>query len=260
MSEEGVAVCRRAGDAYYTEVALTNAGFTWWLNGDWDRAVAELRPWLADHDATGSVGALWLALAQVELARGESVTPGEVLDSEDVYELCAPIVTRCLIDAASGDVGAAAAAAADAALAVYSGDMLEDIEVHLAPAVELQLRAGDLDMAERLLALMEPLLGGRSRGVTRGEYPRMRGMITAARGGDPEADFRAAEKAHESYGAVFQLARTRLELGRWLSTQGRAEEARPMLAEARAAFERLGAAPSIADVDTLIGVPVTADV
>ena len=142
-------------------------------------------------------------------------------------------------------------------MAAYSGDINE---LHVTPAVELQLRAGELDTAERLLALLEPLLGGRSRGVTRGEYPRMRGMITAARGGASRGGLPGGQRAHEAYGAPFLLARTRLELGRWLTTQGRAEEARPVLAEARAAFERLGAAPSIADVDTIVGVPVTADV
>lgn len=255
LAEDGVTTSKRVGDAYRIEIVMANACFTWWLNGDWDRVAAELGPWFTDHEPTGSTGFMWLSLALVELARGESVTSVDVLDPEDPGERNSTILTRSLIQAASGDVAAAAAAAAEVALAAYSGDMLEDIEVHLAPAVELQLRAGDLDMAERLLALMDPLLGGRSRGITRGEHPRLRGMITAARGGDPEADFRAAEQAHAAYGAVFLLARTRLELGRWLTTRGRAEEARPVLAEARAAFERLGAAPSIADLDTIAGVP-----
>jgi hypothetical protein len=129
--------------------------------------------------------------------------------------------------------------------------MLEDFEVGWAPVVELQLQAGDLDEAEAVLNLATPLMGGRGRALTRAELPRLRGMITAARGGDPEHDLREAERAHAAYGAPFLLARTRHELARWLLTQGRSSEALPLLEQARGTYEQLRAQARLDDLAAL---------
>ena len=56
----------------------------------------------------------------------------------------------------------------------------------------------------------------------------------------------------------FYLATSELERAEWLATQGRVEEAEPLLAEARAIFEQLEAAPWLERterVGTLRGVP-----
>ncbi len=124
-----------------------------------------------------------------------------------------------------------------------------------APAVELQLSAGELDTAEELLRLAVPYVtGGRSRDLSRGVVPRLRGLLALERGEDPEPDLREAEAALAAYGAPYLLARTRLELGRWLQQQGRGDEASGMLSQARETFVTLGAAPSLAEVDALVTV------
>lgn len=129
--------------------------------------------------------------------------------------------------------------------------MMEDFEVVLGPAVELQLRAGDLAAAERLLALADPLLGGLGRALTRAELPRLRGLLAVARGEDPERDLRAAVAAQEAYGAPYLLAQTRYELAHWLVKQGSIEEAIGLLDQARATFSRLGAVPALEKTDAL---------
>jgi class 3 adenylate cyclase len=262
LAAEALAVTRRVGDAYYVEGALVNATFTWWLSGDWDLLLRESSEWIAAHPTTSGTATLMLSAAQVTLARGETIDGRDDLpDSEDHLEQYAKDLVLGLCHDQSGDTAGAAKRIAAAVHACFGdGEVLEDLEVLWAPAVELQLQAGALDEAEKVLALATPRLGGRSRAITRGEYPRLRGMITAARGGDPEADFRAAEQAHEVYGALFLLARTRLELSRWLCGRGRTEEARPLLTQARETFVTLGATPSIADVDALVGVPSVASV
>ena len=45
---------------------------------------------------------------------------------------------------------------------------------------------------------------------------------------------------------MFYLAVTQLEQAEWLAEQGRADEAEPLLAEARETFEQLGATPWLA--------------
>jgi hypothetical protein len=190
---------------------------------------------------------------QIDLARGRQPTTSPLVASENPLDENANVLVRSLESLQAGNQTATAAAVAASTLSAFSAfsDMVEDFEVMLAPAVELQLRAGDLAMAERLLSLANPLLGGRGRAITRAEVPRLRGMLAAARGEDAEADLRTAAAAHEAYGAPYLLAVTRYELARWLTTRGRADEAGPLLDQARATFTRLGAIPALENADAL---------
>ena len=69
--------------------------------------------------------------------------------------------------------------------------------------------------------------------------------LDAARGKHERVDerFRAAAALFREFGLVFHLAVTQLEHGEWLAGQSRADEAEPLLAEARETFERLQATP-----------------
>ncbi|MCW2768137.1 MAG: adenylate/guanylate cyclase, partial [Nocardioides sp.] len=254
LAAEGVEVCRQVGDNYMTELALTNAGFTWFLRGEWDRLLSAMNEQLEGRDPSTTAGPLWMMLYGVLRARGEALPESLLPASEVPYERLANDIVRAQALAATGDI---ATAAADAAVVTRSvvGDagMREDFEMLWSPAVELQLEAGDLETAAELLALAGPL-GGGSRAVTRGMVPRFRGLLALARGEDPEDDLREAERALESYGAPYLLARTRLELARWLTGQDRPDEAAPLLDLARPTFVALRATPSVADVDALAGV------
>ena len=253
LTDESVAVSRQAGDSNMTDFALTNASFTWWLAGEWDRLESELTEWLESRPTSATSAVLRLMLSQVRLARGQSfdAQTEDLPDSEDPWEQLGKDLFLAHVELARHQVPRSAAGAAAAVHHTFdTGEMLEDFEVGWAPAVELQLRAGDVDEAEALLALATPLLGGRSRPLIRGEHARLRGMLEAAKGQDPEVDLREAERVFELYGAPYLLACTRLELGRWLGAQGRGDEAAPLLTKARETFVQLRATPSIEDVDT----------
>jgi class 3 adenylate cyclase/predicted ATPase len=252
LAAEGVEVSRQVGDNYMVELALTNGGFTWLLRGDWDLLVRELTEQLEGRDVTVNSGVLWLTLSWVYQARGEALPGIDLPSSEDPYDQLVNRTAQALARAGSGDLsGAAADAAAAVRACVRDAGMREDFEILWSPAVELQLQAGDLESAAELLELAVPSLGGRSRAITRGVVPRLRGLLAMARGEDPEPDLREAGLALEEYGASYLLARTRLELARWLQGQGRGVEAAPLLAAARETFVALRAAPSIAEVDAL---------
>ena len=153
---------------------------------------------------------------------------------------------------AAGESCAAAEAATTTLHTFADGENVsEDFEMLWAPVVELQLASNELDTAEALLRLADPLLGGRGRPLTHGIVRLLRGRLSLARGQDPGADLQEAEGALEAYGAPYLLARTRLELGRWLHEQGRIDEALPLLALARPVFEELRAVPSLAELDAL---------
>ena len=60
---------------------------------------------------------------------------------------------------------------------------------------------------------------------------------------------RAGVDALDAFGAVGFHAQAQEELGRWLVTQGRAEEARSLLATARATYADIGAAGWLTRLD-----------
>ena len=247
LAAESFDVCRKVGDSYQTETALINASFTWVLRGDWDTLLEFQTEWLDGRPGTSSEAMLHVSRLGVLAARGLPLHIRDDLpDSEDGWEQHGKELALAVLREGRGDlVGAAAQAAASAHRIFGSGEMLEDFEVLWAPVVELQLRAGNVDEAESVLALAAPLLGGRSRPITRAEHARLSGMIAAARGQDPEEDLRAAETAHVAYGAPFLLARTRHELAAWLVSQGRGSEAAPLIEQARATYTQLRAAPHL---------------
>ena len=165
---------RRIGDSLNTEIALVNASFTWLLRGDWDMLFAELDEWLDGRPVTSTEAMLHVSRFAALAARGRGTRGHETTTRTQRTRGSSTARSSpwrwCRAD--EGDVtGAATAAAASAHRTYGSGEMLEDFELGWAPVVELQLRAGDLDEAESVLVLATPLLGGRSRAITRGGVP-----------------------------------------------------------------------------------------
>ena len=154
-----------------------NASFIRWLAGDWDLLVSELTEWLDGREATANEATLIVMVTQVRRARGESMPARDGQpDSDDPWEQHGKDLLDALRLELSGDVTAGARNAAASAQRMFGeAEMFEDFEVLWAPVVELQLRAGDLDAAERVLAMAGPLLGGRSRALTRAEHARLPG-------------------------------------------------------------------------------------
>ena len=260
LTGEIVDVNRQLGDLAALEIAMINTCIVWWLSGEWPRVLEETHAWV-DIEPSAAASPLWLLRALVRLARGEVLEEVDLPGSEEPYFQHSAQVVRALTLDSAGDARGAATMVADSCRRTFAaGSLAEDFEILWAPSVELQLQVGDLDTAAELLALADELGRTREFALTRGVVPRLRGLLSLARGEDPEADLREAEAAFAAYGAPYLLARTRLELAGWLTTQGRSNEASPLLAQARATFVDLGAAPSVAEVDALspVGEPVRA--
>ena len=251
LAVEAVEVARQVGDTYLTDFALANACSTWVLSGHWDRLIDQTSDWIEGSEEAVMAGPQWLARAQVQLARGQQVTAPEMLTSEDPFQqYCADLLEGLRL-VGRGEVAEGAAHVAPRALEQFRLDGVEDFEVMWGPTVDLLLRAGDLDSVGELVDLAVPRLTANASPLTRGVVPRFRGLLALARGEDPESHLREAEAALTPYAAPYLLARTRLELGRWLHQQGRTDEAAPLLALARPVFEQLGAEPSLAELDDL---------
>ncbi len=253
LADELITVRQHLGSRYRASVALANACWAWQLSGDWDRLTAETSAFLEDEEFSSVDTAVWLPRALAVVARGEAVELQDWPSSEDPSFQHFGELAQALSLAQQGDAAAAAECAADSARRAHAAEgVVEDLHAVWTIPVELQLAAGDVEAAEELFRLASPLVSDLPPALTRGQLPRLRGMVAAARGENPEADLREAEAALAAYAAPYLVARTRLELGRWLHGQGRPQESTPLLAQARETFVELRAAPSIAEVDDVL--------
>ena len=116
------------------------------------------------------------------------------------------------------------------------------------PATRVAIAIGDVDLADALLAGLD----GTSRAAVLGRRWST-AMIAEARGEHERAtpDYLAAAAEWKALDAPFECASAYLGAARCLVALGRPAEAGAPLADARSAFERLGAAPSLALVDAL---------
>src|SRR6185436_7235939 len=105
----------------------------------------------------------------------------------------------------------------------------------LAEAVAAALELGDLESAERLLALCDDLTRVERTFIVEAQLARLRGLLAARRGQSGQAgqNLKAASARFRELGLPFWLAVSLLELGEVLLAAGRGEEAAPPLAEAR---------------------------
>jgi hypothetical protein len=112
-------------------------------------------------------------------------------------------------------------------------------------ALDAALELGRLEKVEELLGRIGAMRPGELSAFLDGHRFRFRARLVAAQGRDREVEpaFKAVERLFRGYGLVFWLAVTQAEHGEWLVGEGRAEEAEPLLAEARETFDRLGAKP-----------------
>lgn len=121
-------------------------------------------------------------------------------------------------------------------------------------AVGAALALGRLDDAHELIALLADRPRGLLPPLLRAELSRAQALFAAARGEQDgvEENLRAAIDGLAALGYPYWLARAQSDLAAWLIEHGRSEEAAPMLNEAVATFEDLGAEPALARVRELI--------
>jgi len=112
-------------------------------------------------------------------------------------------------------------------------------------ALEAALELGDEATIDELLGLIESLPPGRTSPLLRATGSRYAARRAALHSDatTPQAGFAAAEELYRGIPAPLELAATQVEHSEWLAAVGRADEAEPLLAEAEAIYERMGATP-----------------
>ncbi|MBI4259677.1 MAG: AAA family ATPase [Actinobacteria bacterium] len=123
----------------------------------------------------------------------------------------------------------------------------------LVEGMDAALALRDAAKAEEILSIVERLRPGELTPYLRGHGARFAARIAAARGQDDavESGFRVATETFREGSFLFSMAEVLLEHAEWLAGRGRADQAGPLLHEAREIFERLGARPYLDRLDAL---------
>ncbi len=163
-----------------------------------------------------------------------------------------PLPGAALLDRCNGQVARAAATLA-AALANEPWDALARARL-LPTEVQLALEIGDLGRARAAAAELAELAEIYPSKAMAAAAATAAGSLSLAEGdvGGAVAAFRNARHAWTDAGAPYEAARTRVMLARALAAGGRFDVAAPELSQAKAAFERLGAALDVGAADALL--------
>jgi class 3 adenylate cyclase/tetratricopeptide (TPR) repeat protein len=221
--------------------------------GRWDEALSLI----AEHEQTAEARDLHyvqdlLSAVAIHARRGELDQARAALEryrdteeSEEIQARWVYSVYRAMLAAADGNPQEVLEAAGRAISmkdvfgpAALSWDALPE-------AVEAACSLGDVQRAEEILAELEGLYPGELTPSMRGQRERLRAKVDA-RKGDHEGVERRLQDAANEFRAIpitFWLGVTLLEHAEWLVGQGRAQEAQPLLTEARKIFDGLRARP-----------------
>jgi class 3 adenylate cyclase/tetratricopeptide (TPR) repeat protein len=252
--QEGLVFARRVGNRQW-ERTLVSQSYPAFALGKWDQAVEHVPEFLAEDlsAARVAVSAMLTAAVAVYVHRGQvpeaEAMVGhvpELASSADAQERGAYATARSLVLLAAGEF-AEASSLAEEGFALrdsvgYGAEYMKELFVN---AVDAAFVLNDHTKVEALLSIVESLPPGQSSQALQAQSSRFRARLAAERGETEEAErrFKRATGLFREIAASFYLAVTQLEQAEWLAGQERADEAEPLLAEARETFEQLGATP-----------------
>ncbi len=253
-AREGLAMARRVGVAGMVDYTAVNLASALWQSGRLD----EMATHLDEVQPTTSIPMLRLAMLSFRCrladARGEplpDVPGGRAGDTESDIGVLSDLGIWAA--RAAGDTEAAATLASECLPHLLNaGGIDDDFSVLWPPLVEAALASDDVGLAEVMLHPVESAAAGVVSLGVRAQWRRLRGLLGALRGDEAaqvESDLRAGVDLQGEFGAIGLQARAREDLARWLVSQDRAAEARPLVASALATYDQMGAHGWLARLD-----------
>jgi class 3 adenylate cyclase/tetratricopeptide (TPR) repeat protein len=253
-AREGLAIIEEMGARDRYGSVQTNLDIGLWYSGGWDEVLSGGD--LADSTDIQSVFLLQALRSMVRAARGTLDQPPR---SDVAYEIADDPYVRASISIDQalkltmqdrpGEAVDLAVVAVESSIDASGID--DDYVLYWPFAVEFALAAGQIERAHDLLAPVAEAPPGLVTPLVHAQHLRLRGMTALARGETDRADedlTRAVEELR-AFGAPYFLARSLLSLA------GLREDTvvpiAPLLEEARAIFELLGATPWVEAVDKL---------
>jgi tetratricopeptide (TPR) repeat protein len=192
----------------------------------------------------------------VDEARARLALLGTDADSADVQARAFYLMEETAVRRAEGRAQDALTSALECLASREDlGLASEIVKQVLVEGVEAALELGDDAKAEELLAVADELRPGELPPSLGAQVARFRSRL-AARRGDRDAvepGFKSAAGIFREFGLRFWLAVTLLEHGEWLASDGRLDEAAPLVAEAREIFDDLRAVVWLDRVERITG-------
>jgi tetratricopeptide (TPR) repeat protein len=250
LYEKGLALARRAGNRYWERQLLSELPYALFLVGRWDEALTAVS-FLTELEAEGDVVGLLTSQPEIYVSRGAVDEARKLLDLYDEYRTSVDTQERAVYDVASAVVLEAEGHHADAIEAarraiqsrsVHGADS-QTVKVGFTVATDAAFACGDLATARWLLEVVDGLRPVELPPSLRALGLRCEGRLAATRrdASTAERRFKSAAGLLREIGIPFWLGRTLLDHGLWLIEVGRTEEAEPLLSEAGAIFDALGA-------------------
>jgi tetratricopeptide (TPR) repeat protein len=250
LYEQGLALARKVGNRFWFDFLQTDKPIPLFMLGRWDEALEGVdEPSNEDRalaDILGHVTVLPLIYAnrrQTDAAEKILGVYARYETSSDVQEVAAwSAGTAALLNARGSHLEALAVAEGAIASAQTMGADSIMVKIGFLEAVDAGFALGDLDRVRALTEWAEKLKSIRSSPVLMALNQRAKARLAAANG-DQGADalFDASTQTLRRMGNRFWLATTLADQGEWFASQGRTDEADPLLSEARQVFESLGA-------------------
>ncbi len=255
LDKQGLALARKLGNRVGEGYLLHHLCDALCVAGEWDEALA-LANELANSEVRPARAAVLFPATLLHVNRGDVETARAGIDNwpeqpADRQERAVYDLARSIVLLAAGKA-AEALEAGEAAFAYREvGGMHPYAKAGFVSALDAALALGDLDRAEKLLAEVRAMPPGLTPPFVRAHSARFEARVAARRGEGErvEPSFEAATRAFRELGVPFWTAVTELEHAEWLTERRRASEAKDLLHEAKAIFERLKARPWLERVE-----------
>jgi tetratricopeptide (TPR) repeat protein len=251
LLEQSLELARRIGDRTREWSTLSEMTYALTMLGRWDEALARLAEIPDEALRAGSyVPSVLNGVLELYLQRGLLEQARDLLDrleevgrSDEVQLQSGYYAAVAAVRLAEGSHDSALKAAEQAfAARDAQGISMQGPKLGLIHALESVHALGRHAKANELLEIVDDLPPGFRPPLFEATAHRFRALLA---GDDPGADrhFTAAAAQLRALELPFHLAVVQLEHGEWLTARGRPDDAQPLLAEARDAFERLQAQP-----------------
>ena len=255
-AREAQEVARRAGDRPNMDYAVANYVIALWQRGD----MAETAQSVADamDSATDSYVRCVLRAIEGWLADAAGQPIPMVGDDQDALmddeaQLAwkdTADITRA-VAANAKQLAASTAKQSIGHVVAYYG-IEDDFCVLWPPLVLAAVQAEELVLADQLLSPVSNARPGQISPAVAAQWHRLRGLVAAARGDEPEfaeTEMRAGIAALDAFGAHGYRGQAQEELARWLVAQRRPDDAQPLIDAARTTYTEIGAAGWLAKLD-----------
>ena len=266
FQREAITAAARWGLRGFKAFLESHLSATLWMTGRWDEVTA-LWEDLPDVEEAPDVEVAKQIIASVMMIvlgdRGEVDAAlalesmfDKMTDSTDVQDRTLERIARGNAARLRGDLEAAAGFL-DQCLEALPLLGLGHANVHagLVQAIDVAVQRGDETRLGRYIGIVEEAGPGNRSPQLRAQQARARARLDSLQGGEDAAidrNYAMCVGILQERGIIFYRAVAQLEWAEWLVAQGRPDQARELVEEARTVFERVGAKPWMARANAVL--------